>query len=81
MVSHGAAVTTKYTLFVAVSNQAISYTTYLDGLGSKIGSLGARGVLMVDALLTAVGIGVLLAMVALDRGSRSKSAPAPAIAD
>ncbi len=72
MVSHGAAVTTKYTLFTAVSNQAISYATALDGWAAgKWG--GARASIAFDGVLTFVGIGVLIAMVLVAR--QKKGAP------
>jgi len=63
MVTSGAAVTTKYTLFVASSNLAISYTTQLDGKASTwpifMGG-GARGTIFFDALITFAGIGVVV---------------------
>ena len=65
MVSHSAAVATKYTLFTAVSNQAISYSTWLDGKASE--RWGARGSVAFDGVLTFAGIAILLAMVALAR--------------
>jgi PAT family beta-lactamase induction signal transducer AmpG len=77
MVSHGAAVTTKYTLFVAVSNQAISYTAALDGLRPGLGRFGDVGSVLFDGLITFVGIGILIVMVAI---SRRRTEPAPAIA-
>ncbi|MGZ6142867.1 MAG: MFS transporter [Myxococcales bacterium] len=68
MVSHGAAVATKYTLFTAVSNQAISYVTWLDGHAS--GRWGTRGSVAFDGALTFVGIGILIAMVLIARPGR-----------
>jgi MFS family permease len=62
MIGHGAAAT-KYTLFIAVANLASSYVTALDGWASEVRGLGARGTLAADALLTAAGIAVLLALV------------------
>jgi hypothetical protein len=67
MIGHGAGVTSKYQLFVAASNQAISYVTVIDGLGSDFGrkrwahaAWGGRvGLLGTDALATAVGIVVI----------------------
>jgi len=63
MVTSGAGVTTKYTLFVASSNLAISYTTQLDGKASTwpvmLGG-GARGTILFDALITFAGIGVVV---------------------
>ncbi|HYV46230.1 MAG TPA: MFS transporter [Myxococcaceae bacterium] len=63
MVTSGAGVTTKYTLFVAASNLAISYTTQLDGKASTwpifMGG-GARGTILFDALITFGGIGVVV---------------------
>jgi hypothetical protein len=67
MIGHGAGVTSKYQLFVAASNQAISYVTVIDGLGYDFGrkrwahaAWGGRvGLLGTDALATAVGIVVI----------------------
>jgi MFS transporter, PAT family, beta-lactamase induction signal transducer AmpG len=56
MVSSGAAVTTKYTLFVAASNFAISYVTALDGHASNFTGLGTRGSIAFDGLITFAGI-------------------------
>lgn len=65
MVSHGAAVATKYTLFTAVSNQAISYVTWMDGRASE--RFGTRGSVAFDGIITFVGIGILIAMVLVAR--------------
>jgi hypothetical protein len=77
MVTEGAGVTTKYTLFVASSNLAISYTTQLDGKASTWSFLaggGARGTILFDALITFGGIAFmgLLFLTVL----RKKPAPA-----
>jgi hypothetical protein len=56
MVRSGAAVTTKYTLFVAASNFAISYVTALDGQASSFRGLGARASVAFDGLITFAGI-------------------------
>ncbi|WP_224361191.1 MFS transporter [Hyalangium versicolor] len=56
MVSSGAAVTTKYTLFVAASNFAISYVTALDGHASTFLGMGTRGSIVFDGLITFAGI-------------------------
>jgi PAT family beta-lactamase induction signal transducer AmpG len=56
MVKSGAAVTTKYTLFVAASNFAISYVTALDGQASSFRGMGARASIAFDGLITFVGI-------------------------
>ncbi|HTN52527.1 MAG TPA: MFS transporter [Anaeromyxobacter sp.] len=69
MVGHSPGAATKYTAFIAVSNVASSYVTFLDGLGSELGGLGVRGTLLADVGLTAAGIGVLVAMVAVTRRS------------
>ena len=61
MVSHGAAVATKYTLFTAASNQAISYVTWMDGRAA--GRWGTRGSVAFDGAITFVGIGILVLMV------------------
>jgi hypothetical protein len=75
VVGHTAAVATKYALFTAASNMAISYVTALDGWASEFRGLGghwavpagARGALALDALVTFGGIGVLAVMVAITR--------------
>ncbi|BDG07928.1 MFS transporter [Anaeromyxobacter paludicola] len=74
MVGHSAAAATKYTLFIAIANVASNYVTALDGWGSELRGLGARGALIADAVLTFAGIGVLLGMVALTRRSGSGAA-------
>lgn len=59
LVGSGAGVTTKYALFVATSNQAISYVTWLDGRQDALGPFGLYGVrstLMMDAVTTFVGV-------------------------
>jgi PAT family beta-lactamase induction signal transducer AmpG len=72
MVSHGAAVATKYALFTAVSNLAINYMTALDGwAGSR---RGVRGSLAFDAVATFAGIGILALMVVVSRGGKSVGA-------
>ena len=77
MVAHGPAVATKYTLFVALSNQAISYVTYLDGQASKFRDLGARGTILFDGILTIFGIAIVAVMVlVLRRTSVRRGAPA-----
>ncbi len=68
MVGHTAAVTTKYALFNATANQAISYVTFLDGkIPEWMGWPEARGALATDAALTAVGISILAIMVMVTR--------------
>lgn len=59
MVRSGAAVTTKYTLFVAASNFAISYVTALDGKASDFREMGARGSIAFDGLITFAGIAAM----------------------
>lgn len=76
MVKDGAGVTTKYALFVAVSNQAISYVTWLDGQGSTvlagIGFAGVRGSILADALITFAGVAVLSVIFTLLRNSEQR---------
>lgn len=75
MVGHTAAVASKYALFTAASNMAISYVTALDGQASAWTGLGAawdalgsaRRALAFDTAVTFVGIGALLAMVTVTR--------------
>ncbi|HTP51959.1 MAG TPA: MFS transporter [Anaeromyxobacteraceae bacterium] len=84
VVGAGAAVATNYALFVATSNLAISYVTALDGWASEFRGLGggwahaagARGALGFDALLTFLGIALLLAMVAVTSRMRPAAVPA-----
>ncbi len=71
VVGHSAAVATKYALFVASSNLAISAVTKLDGWASGLrggagawsGEAGARGALAFDAAITVVGIAIVLGLV------------------
>jgi MFS family permease len=78
VVGAGAATATKYTLFNAAANLAISAVTWADGAFADASPWpalrGARGSLAMDAALTAVGIAVLLAMMAV-----SRRAPGPAV--
>ena len=67
MVGHGPGAATKYTSFIAISNVASSYVTTLDGWGSRLWGLQVRGMLLVDAALTAAGIVVLLVLVVVTR--------------
>ncbi len=70
MVGHGAGVTAKYQLFVAASNQAISYMTWVDGIGYDFGKKhwagelwgGRVGLFGADVLGTMIGICVIGAM-------------------
>ncbi|MFL5359299.1 MFS transporter [Archangium sp.] len=62
LVSAGAAVTTKYTLFVAASNFAISTVTALDGSASGFRGLGVRASVAFDGLITFGGITVVVAL-------------------
>jgi hypothetical protein len=71
VVGNTAAVATKYALFVASSNFAISTVTKLDGWASDFRGFsggwareaGARGALAFDAGITAVGIVIVLGLV------------------
>jgi MFS family permease len=56
LVRSGAAVTTKYTLFVSTSNFAISYVTLLDGRASGFQGMGARASIAFDGLIGFAGI-------------------------
>jgi hypothetical protein len=81
MVGLSAATATKYALFNASANLAISYVIWLNGVGaaslhSRLGLAPARGALLTDAALTALGIAVLLAMVAVARRRGPAVAPA-----
>jgi MFS family permease len=86
MVGDTAAVTTKYALFVGVSNQPISYVTWFDGMGSDWGrahmphdpARGARlGLLGTDALATALGIVLLGIMVVYARRAPARARVVP----
>jgi MFS family permease len=79
MVGLSAATATKYALFNASANLAISYVTAANGrvgawLHDRYGVSAARGALVTDASLTAVGVGILLLMVVMmgpRRGART----------
>ncbi|APR86544.1 AmpG permease [Minicystis rosea] len=72
MIGHEGAVTTKYTLFVAAANWAISYSAVIDGWGYD--RAGVRGLFLADAAATTVGIVVLVVMVLI---TRPRPAPEP----
>jgi predicted MFS family arabinose efflux permease len=79
LIGHTAATTTKYALFNASSNLAISYVTWVDGWAASASIFpeelrGSRGSLAMDVVLTLAGIAILLAMVAV---LRRRGAPAP----
>jgi PAT family beta-lactamase induction signal transducer AmpG len=76
MIGHEGAVATKYTLFVAASNWAISYTSILDGWGYDKGKV--RGLFLADFGATVAGILILLVMLGILRRGKTKAAPAPA---
>jgi MFS family permease len=81
MVGVSAATATKYALFNATANFAISYVTALNGLGGEwarrtFGLSVARGALLTDAALTVAGIGVLLAMLLVTRRPAADRQPA-----
>ena len=83
VVGHGAATATKYALFNAAANLAISGATWADGAFAEASPWrvlrGSRGALAMDAALTVVGIAILLAMVAAasrPRGRAMGSSPA-----
>jgi MFS family permease len=84
MVEHTAAVATKYALFTAASNMAISYVTALDGWASDWAGPGgiwaglesARRALAFDAAITFGGIAFLVGMVAVTRRLAARTAPA-----
>ena len=82
VVGPGAATATKYALFNAAANLAISAVTWADGAfaeASPWGALrGSRGALAMDVALTAVGIAILLSMVAVARRGGERAAPAGA---
>lgn len=67
MVSEGAAVTTKYTLFVAASNLAISYVTALNGNAAhfRVFGTGARASIVFDGVITYAGIAAVAVLFAL----------------
>jgi MFS family permease len=76
MVGPGAATATKYALFNAAANLAISGATWADGwfaAASPWPALrGSRGALVMDGALTCTGIAILLAMVAVVRRGRRR---------
>lgn len=84
MVEHTAAVATKYALFTAASNMAISYVTALDGWasgwagpgGAWAGMASASRALAFDAAITFAGIAFLVAMVIVTRRLSARALPA-----
>lgn len=77
IVSHGAAVTTKYTAFVAISNLAISYATIFDGWAGTVPSFshfGKAAPLVGDAVITFAGILVVALMTLIARRFRKPPA-------
>jgi PAT family beta-lactamase induction signal transducer AmpG len=86
VVGHSAAVATKYALFVASSNFAISTVTKLNGWASEFrgfsgtwpNEIGARGALAFDAGITVVGIVLVLALVRYTSWRNSRTAEATA---
>ena len=76
MVGLSAATATKYAIFNASLNLAISFMIRLDGRGGQVlherlGLASARGALVTDAVFTFLGVGVLLAVV-LVAGRRAR---------
>ncbi|HVY46573.1 MAG TPA: MFS transporter, partial [Minicystis sp.] len=81
LIGHEGAVATKYTLFVAASNWAISYTAVLDGWGYDAGHV--RGLFLTDAGTTVGGIFVLIGMLLFIRRAKpekTEAAETPAAA-
>ncbi len=86
VVGDSAAVATKYALFVASSNFAISTVTKLDGWASGFRGLagnwpreaGARGALAFDAGITFAGLVLVLALVRYTARRKARIAPATA---
>jgi len=81
LVDLSAATATKYALFNASANLAISYVTAADGawgaaLARRLEWAPARGVLLVDAGLTFAGVAFLVAMVLVVRARGTGPAPA-----
>jgi len=81
MVGVSAATATKYALFNATANFAISYVTALNGVGAAwglktFGLSPARGALLTDATLTLAGIALLVAILLLTRRDRPAASPA-----
>jgi PAT family beta-lactamase induction signal transducer AmpG len=86
VVGHTAAVATKYALFVASSNLAISTVTKLNGWASEFRGfagdwpkeIGARGALAFDAAITVAGIVVVLVLVRYTSRRNARTAEATA---
>ena len=84
VVGHTAAVATKYALFVASSNLAISTVTKLNGWASEFRGfagdwpkeIGARGALAFDAAITVAGIVVVLVLVRYTSRRNARTAEA-----
>ena len=74
----GSTAATLYSVFPAAGNQAIAYTTFLDGQARQ--HFGIRGVMWTDALLNLAGVCalmLLLRVVFRDRQVQAEPAPAP----
>jgi MFS family permease len=67
-------VATKYNILASLANTSIAYTTRADGAAHA--RWGARGVLLVDAAMTAAGIAVLGAVIAITRRRERRGARA-----
>jgi MFS family permease len=85
LMGHGAGVATKHALLAAAANQATNYMLVFDGLaadghvlGGKLG-LGPKGALRADALGTAVGLVILVAMLEVVRRMKRDMATAAAL--
>jgi hypothetical protein len=77
LVGPGAATATKYALFNAAANLAISVATLADGWGARAlpwpALRGSRGALAMDVALTVVGLAILVAMIGVARrGGRAR---------
>ncbi|HEX4406431.1 MAG TPA: MFS transporter [Polyangia bacterium] len=74
MIGHEGAVTTKYTLFVAASNWAITYTAVLDGWGYDKAKV--PGLFLTDAGATTVGIVIVVVMLLVTRKKKVEAVAA-----
>ncbi len=82
MIDDGPGATTKFGLFIGVSNLAISYVTFLDGVmykqGGRLHLSGAAGLLTCDGALNILGVALIGGlMVILRRQARREAALPP----
>jgi MFS family permease len=85
MIEDSPGATTKFGLFIGISNLAISYVTFLDGLmykpGPRVPLSGASGVLSCDGALNLLGVVLIGALMVVVRRRGQATSPVAAPAD